>query len=133
MTPQPTQVERPWRATIRTIFQALIAFVALAPFIAAAVEEATGYDLDGVPFIVTALLICAAITRVMALPRVEVFLAAFFPWLAADPKSNSGRDERGSFQILPTWSKPTKVTTVHGASRDRSLPGKARIHARRRV
>ena len=85
MTPQPTQVERPWRATVRTVLQALVAFAALAPVIAAAVEEATGYDLDGVPLVVTGLLVCAAVTRVMAAPAVEAFLRQYVPWLAADP------------------------------------------------
>lgn len=84
-TPVPTQVRRPWRATLRTAFQALVAFAGLAPFIAAAVEEATGYDLDGVPFVVTALLACAAFTRVMTLPAVEAFLQRFVPFLAATP------------------------------------------------
>lgn len=84
MTTTPTQVKRPWTTTIRTVFQALISFAALAPLIAAAIEEATGYDLDGVPFVVTALLVCAGFTRVMALPAVEEFLRRFFPFLAAD-------------------------------------------------
>ena len=84
---QPTQVRRPWRSTVRTIFQALLSFAALAPLLAAAVEEATGYDLAGVPFVVTALLVCAAVTRVMAVPAVEVFLRTYVPWLAAAPKA----------------------------------------------
>ena len=81
--PTPTQVRRPWRATFRTIFQALIALAAQAPLIAAAVEEATGYDLQGVPFVVVTLATAAAITRVMAIPQVEAFLRRFLPWLAA--------------------------------------------------
>lgn len=130
-TSQPTQIERPWRATLRTVFQALIAFAGLAPFIAAAIEEATGYDLERVPFVITALLVCAAIARVMALPAVETFLSDYFPWLAADPDASVSRDERGSFQILRSM-RPVSTETVRGASRDRALPGKARVHARRR-
>lgn len=84
---QPTQVRRPWRTTVRSIFQALVAFAALAPLIAAAVEEATGVDLKGVPFVVLALAVCAAVTRVMAIPAVEVFLRRFVPFLAAAPKA----------------------------------------------
>ncbi len=86
-TPVPTQVRRPWRATLRSAFQALIAFAGLAPLIAAAVEEATGFDLTGVPFVVTALLVCAAVTRVMALAAVEAFLQTFVPFLSAAPKT----------------------------------------------
>lgn len=84
---QPTQVRRPWRTTVRSIFQALVAFAALAPLIAAGVEEATGVDLSGVPFVVVALLACAAVTRVMAIPGVEVFLRTYLPFLAAAPKA----------------------------------------------
>lgn len=84
--PVPTQVRRPWRATLRTVFQALVSLAALAPLLAAALEEATGYDLEGVPFVVTVLAICAGVTRVMALPAVEAFLRRFLPFLAAQPK-----------------------------------------------
>lgn len=85
----PTQVRRPWRSTLRTIFQALVGLAALAPLIAAAVEEATGYDLDGVPFIVVALAASAAVTRVMAIPQVEAFLKRFLPFLAAAPAATN--------------------------------------------
>ena len=81
----PTQVRRPWRSTARTVFQALIGLAAIAPLIAAGVEEATGYDLEGVPFIVVALGAAAAVTRVMAIPGVESWLRRFLPFLAAAP------------------------------------------------
>lgn len=84
--PAPTQVRRPWRATIRTVFQALVSLAALAPLLAAAVEEATGYDLDGVPFVVVVLGCAAAVTRIMAIPAVETFLRRFLPFLATEPK-----------------------------------------------
>ncbi len=82
----PTQVRRPWRSTVRTVFQALIGLAAIAPLIAAGVEEATGYDLEGVPFVVVALAASAAVTRVMAIPAVEQWLRSFMPFLAAAPK-----------------------------------------------
>lgn len=82
----PTQVRRPWRSTLRTVFQALVGFAALAPLLAAAIEDATGYDLQGVPFVVVALAICAAVTRIMAVPQVEAFLRRFLPFLSAAPK-----------------------------------------------
>lgn len=91
-TNQPTQVSRPWRATVRTLFQALVSFAALAPLLAAAVEEATGYDVHGVRFVVVALAVAAAITRIMAIPAVEAFLARFLPFLAADPASRTPGD-----------------------------------------
>ncbi|WP_435744872.1 hypothetical protein [Nocardioides sp. SYSU DS0663] len=92
MTTSATQVRRPWRATVRTVFQALVGLAALAPLIAGGVEEATSYDLDGVPFVVVALGAAAAVTRVMAIPEVEAFLRRFVPFLAAQPE----RDERGA-------------------------------------
>lgn len=82
----PTQVRRPWRATARTIFQALLALAVLAPLIAQAVEEATGYNLQGVPFVAVVLACAAAVARVMALSEVEVFLRTFLPFLSAAPK-----------------------------------------------
>lgn len=102
--PVPTQVKRPWRATLRTAFQSLVAFAGLAPLIAAAVEEATGYDLDGVPFVVTALLICAALTRIMALSAVEAFLQQFVPFLSAAPRGILGKAIAGN--LPPTKEQP---------------------------
>lgn len=81
----PTQVRRPWRSTARTVFQALVGLTALAPLVAAATEEATGYDLDGIPFVVVVLAASAAVARVMAIPGVEVWLRRFLPFLAAAP------------------------------------------------
>ena len=84
---QPTQVRRPWRSTARSVFQALIGLAVIAPLVAAAVEEATGYDLDGIPLIAAVLAGAAAVARVMAVPAVEVWLRRFVPWLAAAPKA----------------------------------------------
>lgn len=83
----PTQVRRPWRATVRTVFAALVSLAALAPLIVAGIEEATGYDVKGVPFVVVTLAACAAVTRVMAIPGVEAWLKRFLPFLAAAPKA----------------------------------------------
>jgi hypothetical protein len=83
---QPTQVRRPWRTTARSVFQALVGLAVIAPLIAAAVEEATGYDLEGVPFIAAVLAGAAAVARVMAVPGVEDWLRRFLPFLAAAPK-----------------------------------------------
>lgn len=86
-TPQPimpTQVRRPWRATIRTFFAAFITLAAIAPLIV----EATGLNQGTLPWIATVLAVCAGVTRVMALPAVELFLSRFLPFLAADPIKN---------------------------------------------
>lgn len=81
--PVPTQVKRPWRATVRTVFQGLVAFAVIAPVIA----DAAGLDVESTPFLAIALAACAAVTRVMALPQVEGFLQKFLPFLAATPRS----------------------------------------------
>lgn len=78
----PTQVRRPWRATARTIFAALVALAALLPVL---VQEA-GLDPDAIPWLGTVLLAAGAVTRIMAHPLVERFLRTFLPWLAAAPK-----------------------------------------------
>lgn len=77
----PTQVLRPWRATVRTAFQFIVAFFVLLPFIV----DATGLEPEVYPWLGGILAVAAGVTRVMALPQVEAFLAQFLPWLAADP------------------------------------------------
>jgi hypothetical protein len=77
----PTQVKRPWRATVRTVFQFVLALATLLPFILTGVYN----DADAAPAVVGQVLTAAAVfTRVMALPQVEDFLQRFFPWLAAE-------------------------------------------------
>lgn len=79
----PTQVRRPWRATVRTVFQGAIALATLLPFVASGIYD----DGENVPAaVVQVLAVSAAITRVMALPQVEAFLSRFVPFLAATPK-----------------------------------------------
>lgn len=80
MESTPTQVRRPWRATLRTTFAALIALAGLAPILV----QAAGLDPDKLPWLAGALAVCAAVTRVMAAPGVETWLRRYIPWLAAD-------------------------------------------------
>lgn len=77
-------VSRPRRRTIRSAFQGAVAFAGIAPLIYEAAtnhspEAATGAAAAGIA-------VCAAVTRVMALPAVESFLQRFVPVLAANPK-----------------------------------------------
>ena len=84
----PTQVARPWRTTVRTVFQFVIALATVLPFVVAGVYSSEA----DVPAIVGQVLVVAAtITRVMALPEVEGFLQHWFPWLAADPDAPEDR------------------------------------------
>ena len=79
-----TQAAHPWRATARTVFQALIALSASW----AVIVEAAGID-GTLPWVAGSLAAAAGATRVMALPQVEELLARFVPWLAADPASSA--------------------------------------------
>lgn len=79
----PTQVRRPWRATIRTVFQAGVSAAAAAPVVYAAATQESAELATGAAG--TVLVVSGAVTRVMALPVVEDFLQRFIPWLAATP------------------------------------------------
>lgn len=74
----PTQVARPWRATVRTVFQGVVALAAILPVVLA------GLPLG--PAAAGALAIAGTITRIMAIPQVEEFLQKFVPFLAAKPQ-----------------------------------------------
>lgn len=91
---QPTQVRRPWRATARTVFQALIAFAAMW----AIIVETIGLD-PSWQWVAVSLAVTGAITRLMALPVVEDFLERFVPFLAADPGEQAPSD-RGDTDIV---------------------------------
>lgn len=73
---EPTQVEYPWRATVRTVFQAFVGFCALLPLIFA--------DVNPVGAVGIALAVAGFVTRVMAIPAVNVWLETYLPWLAAE-------------------------------------------------
>ena len=77
----PTQVRRPWRATVRTIFAAVFGLAAMAPLLV----DASGLD-ETAPAVAGVLAVTGAITRIMAIPQVETFLRTFLPFLAATPK-----------------------------------------------
>lgn len=76
---EPTQVRHPVRATARTVFSMLVAFAALVPVVTAT----AGIPLVGLAGIVVT--VAGAVTRVMAIPAVNDFLAKYFSVLAAKP------------------------------------------------
>jgi predicted phage tail protein len=81
---QPTQVKRPWRTTARTVFQGIVGAAAMA---APVYEAATHHDAAAATgWAATGLAISAGVTRVMAVPMVNDWLARFLPFLAAQPK-----------------------------------------------
>jgi hypothetical protein len=73
-----TQTQYPWRTTVRTVVQVVLALATLIP-----VLIATG-GLSAVAGSAQVVAVCAAITRIMALPQVEAFLSVYVPWLAAE-------------------------------------------------
>lgn len=77
-----TQTKHPWRTTVRSLFQFIVPLAALAPFIVTAINDGN----DGAATGLTAgvLAVSGAITRVMALPQVNDFLARWVPWLSAE-------------------------------------------------
>lgn len=82
-----TQVRRPWRSTVRTVFQLVVGLAPMMPVIVAA----SGVD-ETLPAVGLALGISAGVTRIMNLPAVEDFLQRFVPWLAATPKPTPADD-----------------------------------------
>lgn len=80
MTMQTTQSTHPWRAVVRTIFAAVVAFAALAPALYTAATNGDPAEATGV--VAGILAVAAAITRILALPGVERFLRRFLPFLA---------------------------------------------------
>jgi hypothetical protein len=82
--PSSTQRRFPWRATLRTAFQAGTALAAGAPLIYQAATDHDPAAATGAAGI--ALAVAAGITRVMALPTVDTFIRRFLPFLAPDNK-----------------------------------------------
>lgn len=85
--PQPSQVKHPWRATLRTIITALIAFLPVLPQIA----ETAG--IDDIPAVAQFLAVTIAVQRVLSLPAVERWLKAYLPWLSAEGYHGQHRQE----------------------------------------
>lgn len=83
----PSQVRRPWRATIRTVLTAALALIPILPSMAQAA------DIDEIPTIAAVLATAAGITRVLALPAVDQWLDKFIPWLSADPYEGKHRKD----------------------------------------
>lgn len=90
----PTQVRRPWRATLRTVIQMSLALVTLLPFVLSDLYD----DPEAMPAAVAQVLVFSGIfTRIMAMPQVEAFLQEFVPFLSAAPSAPvAGNDQPGA-------------------------------------
>ncbi|MGW5377427.1 hypothetical protein ACWESM_18475 [Nocardia sp. NPDC003999] len=74
----PTQVRFPWRAAIRTTFQLGVGTAAAMPQLV----ESSGLP-DTAWGVGTALAVSLTITRVMAIPAVDILIDRYAPWLSA--------------------------------------------------
>lgn len=78
-----TQVKHPWRATARTVFAALVGAVSILP------EVLSTAHVDHTALGAQAIAVAGGVTRVLAVPAVENFLARYLPLLSAAPSSSS--------------------------------------------
>lgn len=109
-TPVPTQVKRPWRATLRTaVATAVVVVPLLALIVPQAVQVILDESGDALPdhfrtFLlgVSAVVVTGAaiVTRIMALPAVEVLLRRYLPKLAAEPTAKPAkRGDDGTYIV----------------------------------
>ncbi|HEV7950613.1 MAG TPA: hypothetical protein VGP24_12675 [Glaciihabitans sp.] len=83
--PTSTQQLHPWRTTVRSLFQFIVAAASAAPLIFTAITQHSPEAATGAG--ATALIVAGSITRVMALPVVDEMLKKFLPFLASEPKA----------------------------------------------
>lgn len=88
MSTDATQIQRPWRALIRTLLVAALAVLPMIP------EVALTLGIEEVPSVAVALTVAATAQRIISLPTVEVFLERYAPFLAADPYQGQHRKRR---------------------------------------
>lgn len=81
---QPTQVQRPWRATVRTVAAATWGLIPIWP----AIVMETGLS-STIPWVAASLAVTGAITRVSTMPRFEAWLSEWLPALSADPSAGA--------------------------------------------
>jgi hypothetical protein len=85
VTATSTQQLYPWRTTVRSVFQFIVALSAAAPVVYLAV---TGESLEAATgAVAVALTAMTYVTKVMAHPKTDEFLKRFAPWLASEPKA----------------------------------------------
>lgn len=108
----------PWRRTVRTGFQFLVAFAPVAPQIYQAATQqdpATAGGLAG-----TGLVVMLGVTRVMGLPAVEQLLQRFAPWMAADDVDVAEVDQANA---VVRHLRATTVPATEVAVRVADAPG----------
>lgn len=79
---ETTQARNPWAAVRRTILAVLGFIIVLAPLAPDIAREA---GIASLPWVIGALAVAGAITRVLALPGVEAWMREHLPSFAAAP------------------------------------------------
>lgn len=83
--PVASHVRHPWRSTARTTMVAGLALIPVLP------DVANALGIQEIPWVARALVVAAAIARVMAIPEVERWIHRWIPWLAAEPYEGKHR------------------------------------------
>lgn len=92
MPSQATQSKHPWQAVARTIFSALVGLAAMAAPVYEAITQGSAAQATG--WTAIALAICGAVTRVLALPAVDLWLAQYAPWLSTGHHTDTYKEEQ---------------------------------------
>ena len=82
-----TQVQYPWRSTVRTLVQGFVGLCSMAPLIYAAWTQQDPAAATGAAG--GALAVAGGVARVMALPVVDTWLKRYLPWLASEPRDTN--------------------------------------------
>lgn len=77
---QPTQVQHPGRATLRTVVAAMLALLPALP------EMANQLGVATIPWVISILAVAAGITRLLATPLIADWIADHMAWLAPHPR-----------------------------------------------
>lgn len=80
MRPATTQEQHPWKASARTAFQSVVGVAVVLPLVLDDIASAASRYAAVVA-------VATGVSRVMAIPQVEVFLENHVPWLAARRKN----------------------------------------------
>lgn len=92
---QATQSKHPWQAVLRTLFAAVVGLAAMAAPVYEAITQGSAAAATG--WAAVALAICGAVTRVLALPGVDAWLAEYLPWLSTGHHLEAG-SARGDYE-----------------------------------
>lgn len=76
-TTQPTQTVHPWRATVRTVSAGALGLLVILPSVLPEL------GVEALPWAAGLLAVAGGVTRVLAIPAVDVWVTEHLPWLGA--------------------------------------------------